>query len=217
MRLRIIIVVLSLLPPLCMAGNPASTSYVDQQVALAKAALVARINSSTAIAHPVGSCYGGGVVFYVNTTPNAPVGQQGLIAALTDVSNATYLWNTNPSSINTATALFTGASNTAIILQSPDGQAGNTQAAIAANGYTEGTYHDWYLPSQSELSQLQIQLNTTSTLFTKCTGTNPSSANQYWSSSRYDTDNAWYISFGNGVVYVNPVNTSYLVRAIRAF
>lgn len=42
--------------PICIAANPASTSYVDHQIALAKAALISHIENNPSIAHPVESC-----------------------------------------------------------------------------------------------------------------------------------------------------------------
>jgi len=167
----------------------------------------------------VGSCYGGGVVFYVNTIPNAAVGNQGLVAALNDVSASTYAWDTSGTLTlaGTSLSLFTGASNTTLLLATADGLAGNMQAASMAHAYTDGTYNDWYLPSQGEIALLKAQAGTTSNLFTNCSGTNPLSASVYWSSSQYDTGDASYVSFSNGVVYVGPLSTSYSVRAIRAY
>lgn len=200
------------------SANPASTAYVDQQIALAKADLVATINNNPAVAHPVGSCYGGGVVFYVNTTPGAPVGQRGLIAALQDIGSASgQAWYAGSLAyVGTSINLFTGRQNTDLIIAQP---AGNTSAAYLANTYTDGVYHDWYLPAANELEQLSMESNFNANLFTTCSGGAPlSTANSYWSSSQYTGagNQAWFVNL-NGVVYPDNYPSPYLVRAIRAF
>ena len=213
-------VVLSLVVPTSMAANPASTAYVDKQFAGIQAQIDA-INANTGVAHPVGSCYGGGVVFYVNTDPNAPVGQRGLIAALSDAgSSTTYPWDATgavSSTAATATAYFTGSSNTqTLISYNPS----VTQAAWAAYNYSGGSEIGWYLPAQDELMTMYTQWNSKPSLFTSCGGTSPSAAGpRYWSSSQVAGAPAfaWLVSFDNGFVVNILTSNAYLVRAVRAF
>ena len=198
-----------------MAANPASTDYVNKQIAAAKAQLVSQIASIPAVSHPVGSCYGGGVVFYVNTTPNAPEGQRGLIAALSDANGGnTIAWPCS-SSINTSINLFEGATNTDNILVA---LPSTNSAAFVARTYNGAGYNDWYFPTISELGVMGMEYNFNPKLFQNCQGTGLSINNSYWSSSQYadNSAQAWYMNL-NGVNYPNDKDISYLVRAIRAF
>ena len=216
MKHGVITIVLPWFSITCFAANPASTNYVDTRIALAKTELAAVINSNPGVAHPVGSCYGGGVVFYVNTTPGAPVGTQGLIAALGDLSSTSSWYTGNISTIVTSINLFTGASNTDAIVNQT---YGNTSAAYQAKNYTDGVYHNWYLPSANEIAVLASLNNFNTSLFTHCGGTALSSGNSYWSSSQYsDNSNQAFFMNLNGDVYpADDFNPQYLIRAIRAF
>ena len=88
-----------------------------------------------------------------------------------------------------------------------------------AHTYTDGVYHDWYLPSANELEQLSIESNFNPSLFAHCSGASALfTLNSYWSSSQYAgvANQAWFVNL-NGVLYPNSYSSSYLVRAIRAF
>jgi len=214
-------VILSLVVPTSMSANPASTAYVDTKFAGIQAQIDA-INANPSVPHPVGSCYGGGVVFYVNTDPNAQAGQRGLIAALNDAgSSATYSWDATGAVSGTdatATAYFTGYSNTQTLITYASSV---TQAAWAANNYSGGGVSDWYLPAQNELMTMYTQWNNSlnKTLFTNCGGTNPSAVTPYWSSSQVEVNpgTAWFVSFGPGIVFTRNTDIQFLVRAVRAF
>lgn len=220
--------------PAGMAANPASTAYVDKKIALAKESLVTLINSKSSVGPHVGSCYGGGVVFYVNTTPGAPVGQRGLIAALGDATSGctgspsgTCYWDTlggNTSTFGaTGQTYFSGSTNTTNIITA----IGTTraEAANAANTYTDGTYYDWYLPSQGELAAMFFQAltNGTGSFWTNCSGTAPSK-DLYWSSTQTNQgigpNGAWFTYFNTiyaGTVGYVATNNPFGVRAVRAF
>lgn len=212
-------VVLSLVVPTSMAANPASTAYVDTKFAGIQAQ-IDTLNANPSVAHPVGSCYGGGVVFYVNTTPNAPAGQRGLIAALSDAGNPTnYPWDaqgTVPVAAATATAYFTGSSNTQTLITYAQSI---TQAAWAAHDYDGGGETDWYLPAKDELMTMYTQWNSKPSLFAGCGGADPSALGAYWSSSQAagGTRFAWDVDFGNGGVVTITTATQFFVRAVRAF
>lgn len=214
--------------------NPVSMDYVNQQVTAAQAALTELIKTST-VTHPVGSCYGGGVVFYVDTSPQAAPGRQGLIAALDDaeLSNVSLLsWDVANSSwpVFTDTQYFTGNANTDLILTTI---GSNAQAAEAAFSYntvvteTCNTCSKWYLPSQDELMTLFSQADSTPSIWTNanCVGNAPTQTN-YWSSTQVymtPTSNALWVAFNlasgmfNGAVAGAPTNTLYAVRAIKSF
>ncbi len=209
------------LVPMCFAGIPATTQYVDTQVAGVQSQIDA-INSNPAIAHPVGSCYGGGVVYYVNPDANAAAGQRGLIVSLTDAGTpSTYAWGPNPTDpvINTSAKYFTGLQNTVNI------EARSTAdfpAANAANSYTSTATCDtctpWYLPAQDELATLYFQSTNVTNFGTACAGYSaPSNVNAYWSSTQSDANNAWGVGFGSGSVGFGFLNGTFRVRPVRAF
>lgn len=212
--------VLSFMVPVCMAAPP---SYADVQFNIDTAKIVA----PTSVAHPVGSCYGGGVVYYVNPAPDAPVGQRGLIAAPTDASTSArwFTGSATTSLISTSSLYFTGLANTnqilnGLIIITPD----NAQAATAANTYTStpidcpnGACTNWYLPSQDELATLYFQSSNIAGFGTNCSGYVAPAADGYWSSTQGNILIAWFVQFSNGVIGGNPLNLAYRVRAVRAF
>ena len=167
--------------------------------------------------HYVGECFGGGVVFYVNKSPTAPVGQRGLIVAPIDVKGS-FPWDTKVNSIDlplTQPALFTGCTNTSETIKQVG--ASRAQAMAAAQAYTEGTYHDWSLPSQMELSTLYFQAAASGPEFwTNCKAT-PLSGATYWTSTQSNPSSAWGVSFAGGVVVIANKNSPLLVRAVRVF
>src|ERR1017187_1077029 len=153
----------------------------------------------------VGDTYQGGTVFYVTGSPGA---QHGLIASTADQS-ASMAWYTTPLVVTGAsgTAIGTGSANTTAIT----GHQASGNAAATAKAYTDGTYHDWYLPSQNEVDQM-YQQNGTANL-NMLSGT-------YWSSTGTGQNTALAEGFG-----VNPgqqsgatsKNTTLALRAIRSF
>lgn len=209
-----------------MAITPASTADVDTAAAKLQSQINS-LNSIPAIAHPVGSCYGGGVVFYATSDANAPAGQRGLIAAPTD---AQYLgsfiaaWQTGSVAITTAKTYFTGDSNTTTILSTP----GTFPAASAARAYsvegdtcTECT--SWYLPSQNELATLYAQSTSSialgdTTFWSACNGSTPGIVS-YWSSSQLagNVNFAFAVNFNNGAVTSTVNSSPQRIRAVRAF
>lgn len=237
--------VLSVMVPACMAGTPATVQYVNDQVAGVQSQ-IDTINSNPANAHPVGSCYGGGVVFYVNPDTTAPVGQQGLIVALTNAngtttgsdplitgciagSPVTCRWDTTVGTAvaQTSPLYFTGVANTAAIVGTTTvGTFSAAEAARAYNNYNPpsaitgctGTTCNWALPSQDELATLYFQSNNMANFWTNasCTGT-PLAANAYWSSTQVGAFTAWAVNFGDGFVGGAVTTTTFPVRAVRAF
>lgn len=207
-----------------MAITPVSTADVDA-AATKLQSQINPLNSIPVIAHPVGSCYGGGVVFYASSNPNAPVGQRGLIAAPTDaqyLGSFTAAWLTSATLVSTARTYFTGESNTNNILSTP----GTFPAATAARAYsvtgdtcTECT--PWYLPSQSELSTMYTQSTSEinighTTFWTACGGLAPEPT-FYWSSTQGSAAFSFPVNFATGSITSVAANSLQRIRAVRAF
>lgn len=148
--------------------------------------------------HFVGELYQGGVVYYVNPDPNAPIGKRGLIAALQDIPGTKYCYSSNYSNdcsfflqsswwswddLLTNNQLFSGKENTEHILsQRPDEPL--IAAAIAYNYFTNEdlTSHEWFLPSSDEL-RLLLSQNEKLTQSSGFVSMFIHNINKYWSSS----------------------------------
>jgi uncharacterized repeat protein (TIGR02543 family) len=83
-----------------------------------------------------------------------------------------------------------------------------TAADICAN-LSLGGYSDWFLPSRDELNLVYENL--------KAQGVDGFADNYYWSSSEYVATHAWYQLFGNGDQGNFYKESTYRVRAVRAF
>lgn len=157
--------------------------------------------------HFIGENYGGGIIFFVYDN-----GQHGLIAATADQSIG-IRWDggTNTNTRARADGIGAGLKNTAIIIANQGPVDGNAFAATVCNEYsvTVGgvTYGDWYLPSKYELELLYLQ----KTVVGGFADVN------YWSSSETNNVLAWFQFFDNGFQNFNIKNSTYYVRAIRAF
>jgi formylglycine-generating enzyme required for sulfatase activity len=150
---------------------------------------------------------GGGIVFYITN------------GSLNGLEAAPPLWNggsADPWSLwsniqHTAvgvsaqgTAIGTGLANSnAIIAQSGH----TTSAAKLCRDYTGGGKTDWFLPSKDELNQLYLQK----------AGVGGFAVYDYWSSSEYDANLAWFQIFSNGDQYLFSKTYSIYVRPVRAF
>ena len=199
--------------------QPASIAYVDAKIATVQA----EIDANPAIAHPVGSYYGGGVVYYVNPAPNPPAGQQGLIVAINNVNTSPLAWYSLGSTgtlITTSTGLFTGQVNTYNIIQTALSQGHTAPAASAASEYTTTetcpTCTPWYLPSLYELSTMYPQIDLINASAVAHGGT-ALALTAYWGSSQLAPVYAWFVVFGNGIVYEDVINGVREVRSVRAF
>ena len=172
--------------------------------------------SSGITTYSVGDIAQGGKVFWVDET-----GQHGLVVALEDAAGSTAIdWSagTNISTLATGTGIYAGKMNTMIIIAAHAAVANNGAnfAAKACNEYTYTqngvTYGDWYLPSKDELHLIK----------TSGVGAPSLYSYNYWSSTEYDSDNAYAEVLGN---YANNYNENkekdtaeqIKVRAIRSF
>ena len=167
----------------------------------------------------IGDSYQGGKVAYILVSGDlgydASV-QHGLIAATADQSTGiVWVGSVYYSALvpgGTSTALGSGAANTTKIIT--QNGAGNYDAGLAgsyaaslARKYTDGDYHDWYLPSKDELNKLYLSRWVVGGF---------AFAN-YWSSSEYNNSNAWNQYFYDGYQYSYSKNFTDSVRAVRAF
>ncbi|MGD0280685.1 MAG: InlB B-repeat-containing protein [Smithella sp.] len=112
---------------------------------------------------------------------------------------------------NTSTAIGKGLDNSnAIIKQStnPDTPSSNSAAQYCEN-YRGGGLKDWYLPSKDELAQLYAQKDVT-----RWGGF---IEDYYWSSSEYDTWDAWSQSFADGTQAGTLKSYDLYIRPIRHF
>lgn len=204
---------------LAASGVMADTSMTEPNVDEVAEVLQALIKTP-ATEHPVGSCYGGGVVYYVNPDPNAPAGKRGLIVALTDANSGKALaWGPNLTTplIRTSTLYFKGNINTVNILNR---STTDFPAATAANNYTTDgtciTCTAWYLPSQDELATLYYQSKNVVNFGNACDFTFPTN-NYYWSSSQSSSTNAWSVYFNLGDVLIDILDNPSKVRTVRSF
>jgi hypothetical protein len=162
---------------------------------------------------------GGGIVFYVSTTPNttatpwrymeaAPNTWSGGVADpdikwCSVVDNEVALLTTGTQeSVQTLTAIGSGFRNTKMML----GTCAFGAANMAAS-YNGGGKSDWFLPSKDELNELRSAK-------TIVGGFEP---NLYWSSSEFAAGKAWYQFMALGLQTDSDKLDSRGVRPVRTF
>jgi len=152
-----------------------------------------------------GDIYKGGYVFYVDGT-----GRHGMAASLSDIkTNSGWQpeWGCSGHFIGVTGTLFgDGMNNTMGIIY------GCSDADIAARcciNYTGGGFYDWCLPCLDELHAMYLNLY--------LNGFGGFINSDYWSSSEFDTGNAWIESFVYGNGDHTQKNGVYYVRARRRF
>ena len=156
-------------------------------------------NSSLAI----GSNYGGGIVFYLDTS-----NIHGLTCSESDQVALTN-WGCPNSQIPGAdgSAIGSGGQNTIDIVTSCTTSSGF--AAELCDGLILNSYSDWFLPSREELKKMYDQL--------KVTGSGNFSNSAYWSSSEMTSVFAWQVIFSNGITQGTNKTNQASVRAVRKF
>ena len=156
--------------------------------------------------HYVGESYGGGMVFWVDST-----GTHGLITALDDIgSGSIYTWynGTYVTTNAVCNGVNAGMRNTER-MQVTMG-SGSYAADLCAN-YQGGGYGDWYLPSKDELNKLQLTLGTA--------GLANISLYARWSSTESNLNYAWdqYVGPNGGLQETKFKIFQLKVRPVRAF
>jgi hypothetical protein len=184
---------------LTFTGAMSGLVYVRAYARTSAGVYYSNERSFTPLILSIGSTYGGGIVFDLDST-----GQHGLVCAPNDQGN--HQWGCPHTDIpNTSTAVGTGAINTAYIM------AGCTQHPIAASVCADlvlNGYSDWYLPSFGEVQLMYYRLH--------LQGLGGFDNVWYWSSSQANPGAAWTWVFigGDDYRYKGGGNR---VRAVRAF
>lgn len=168
------------------------------------------------LANLYGRNYKGGIIAYLDTTNGT-----GFVAAPTDfasnafwqnMSRGHYIWANA-----TATAIGAGKANTATIIQAlgTPSQINSVfnYAAYAAAEAAYGGYRDWYLPDQSEMTQVMLNVITPQGCYN---GIANGANGGYWTSSEVNYNTATYIGC-EGNAHLEIKNNSWSVRLIRAF
>ena len=175
-------------------------AYATNAVGTAYGSVVSFSSTLPTPAVAVGQNYGGGIVFYVDST-----GQHGLVCAPFD--QGVSAWGLNGIDVvGTSRLIGAGALNTSIMV-SYGICAANLCDTLVLNGYS-----DWFLPSLDELSLMDANL------FAFGLG-NFSHNNDWWSSTQYDSVTSFIQRFwgGQGGIFGAGKTGPNHVRAIRAF
>jgi len=89
-------------------------------------------------------------------------------------------------------------------------EGGYHAAARYCDKLSYGGYTDWYLPNRYELNLFYTNK-------VDIPGLDTSSSGYYWSSSEYDSANAWVQRLSDGLQYYAHKNYAYRVRCVRKF
>lgn len=180
-----------------------------QQLSLEADTLTLSDGGSVVLPFPdyhVGDLYAGGVIFYVEGN-----GEHGLVVSATDIStSAVYGQNFVTTG---ASSSWNGQANSDLLsVGASVGDAVELVSVLSLDGFD-----DWYLPSVDELSLIYANRYVISKVLSSVSGADLM-VGHYWSSTEYDSQNAYYISFHIGDVSSNGGKSlSKYVRAIRAF
>ena len=111
--------------------------------------------------------------------------------------------------INNALADFKGKENTDILV----GLGSDYIAANIARNYKSynGDTIEWYLPAIGELGFVCARYITINETLKKINGYNITTTN-YWSSTKYNSDNVWSITMAAGIVEFDSITTLNVIR-----
>jgi len=164
--------------------------------------------------HYVGEVYGGGVVF--DTWKDDKGTEHGLVVALNDQSDSIFWSNKDTLAIGPAAqSVWNGAANVSAVIT----QRGHSlSAALLCKNYAGGGFHDWYLPSVSELNLLFDNRDKIKKALGKASG-HLLGQYIYWTSTELSASNAFVFATYGGPTN-NWVFSKYSplhIRAIRSF
>jgi hypothetical protein len=207
-----------------MAGNPASTQYVQQNQGGG--------STPSGTTYTVGQYAQGGVIFWVTLD-----GQHGLVASIENMPSGTgitYEWSPNgQSDLIGATGnditigigadgkpTTTGKINSALIVDyyTLHPVTGNPPyAAGVCAAYSHVGYTDWYLPCLAELGLMMSMQSTIDYVSRNHGGSGMGTFQYYWSSFEGNTGYAWCQNFLTADQLNTYKVTTNRVRAVRAF
>lgn len=119
---------------------------------------------------------------------------------------------------NTASSHYKGLQNTNTIETFVTSQGETNKAAQACKLYTEGGFNDWYLPSLDEAGILYRSLFAINPILEN--DNNSASTiviGNYWTSTIFNSRQAFYWAMGRGNSSNSDLDTRYYVRPIRQF
>ena len=158
-------------------------------------------DTPTPVEPKLGESFGGGIVFYIDST-----GKHGLISATADLSLSTPWWAGSFAIVN-AVSTTDGSSNTTAIINA-QGNSGSYAAKLCRD-YNGGGKNDWFLPAKDQLNLLYKEKAMVGGFSNEI----------YWSSTEFDTGSVWVQYFLDGSQSLdNPSDGATVgTRAIRAF
>lgn len=163
----------------------------------------------------IGEVAHGGVVFYLD-------GNGGGLVCNIGFSNDQSVWGCYGNNINGAngTAIGTGLQNTLDIVSdcSDPLSAARICYDFVNTISIAGVYSDWYLPSIDELQQIYQNKAVIYDAISEFGGNGMlGGSTSLWSSSEYDSNNAWSIDFSTGASTITTKVNSYQYFQIRSF
>jgi len=161
-------------------------------------------STNKALTFAIGDHYGGGIIFYIDTT-----NIHGMIAD--DADLGAIRWNSADFIYvgAKATAIGKGKRNTKKIVAAMGTSV--SYAALLCDQSTKNGYTDWYLPSKDELNELYKQRDVIGGFQSGVNGS------YYWSSTEAANYKARCQFFYNGIQTVNLQYQTLNVRAVRNF
>lgn len=155
--------------------------------------------SGVGFTHYLGEAFGGGIIYYLYKGSDGL--EHGLIVSLTE---SPAIWQTVNTLVN-ADRTEDGSYNTALMTGSP----------VATYIATLGA--GWYLPSIDELGLLYYNRYSAQKGLRAGGNTLLTNTTSYWSSTEYDTNDAWSFYFVAGYAYYSSKAAGFPVRGIKAF
>ena len=153
---------------------------------------------------------GGGLIFFVDY--NDQYAGFNYLEAAPSSCEATKAWSSSPTSVPAvagwaARAVGAGSTNTTALKTAFTGDNSTNNAAYYAASCAAGLKNDWFLGSLGEMKLMYDNLQ----------GLGGFVESYYWSSTEYDTNNAWGQYFYGGYQSDVGKDTTYYVRPVRAF